>query len=295
MYGNLRQAAGTVERFKPPAHQKVMIHQSPPISNILEWELIMLLSAEFLAFAALLTPLLPDTEMRDQIEKFWFSHSLLSLAALSLFIMLTVPVSAGYTWFIKRWPWNMVTWMLIVVSMGSALHIVSVVTDPRGIFLGCVVVGTILLAFSALRMLNRIKFTGYVSWLSSAVWLAAVFLPVCLTHQLSLWSTYGSPAAAVVTMTFILAEFRLMETGTTFGLVPSVNDPYTLSIWLNCAVWRFLVQLGLLLIKWSLHLAVWILKTVWASIKWTISALLSLVPRRWWTPTQTVNRLSHVT
>jgi hypothetical protein len=297
MYGNLKQAAGRVERYVVDAEQALesVPEDKLPCNSVLEWELLMLMSAEFIAFAALIAPLVPETDTRTVIEKFWSQHYLISLVALGVFVAITLPISAGYMWFVQKWPWNMVTWLLVVVSIGSALHIVSVLTDPRGTFVGCISVGTLLLFFSLLRLVNKVIFTGFFVWLLSFIWLAIVYLPICLLNVLHSWSLYIAPVLTAGTVLFVLAELRLMETGTTVGFFPSASDPYTLSVWVNCGVWRFFIQFLTLVIKQTFHGLVWLVSTIWKTFKWCISSMFGLVPTRWWTPTQTVDRLSHVT
>ena len=299
MYGSLKHAAESEGPFAMQAtvHSFELSHISdePEETRLLGWELIMLLSAEFLIFALILTPLLPDTDSRDSIESFWSLHPWVSLATFGVFFLITIPVAAGYTWFILRWPFNMCVWVLVVVSVGATVHICSVFSDPRAVFLDAIAISCMLFVFSVVRMAGWVRFTGIGPWILATASLVVVFLPATLGRLLTVPSIYSAPATALVCAVFILAEFRLIERGAVFALTSSENDPFTLSVWVNCGIWRFLVQLAFLVLKFALHATIWIISTGWRSVKWTVASLFSLVPRRWWTPSQTVDRLSHVT
>jgi hypothetical protein len=264
------------------------------ISDTLSWELLMLLSAEFLIFSLLLSPLLPYSDMQGSIETFWLEYPFSSLVTFGIFFLLTIPVAAGYTWFVRKWPWNMVTWFMVVGSVGATVHIVSVLTNPRGTFVMTTGIGGLLFVFSILRLLDVLLFTGFTPWLVSIACLAICFLPICLVGLLSFPTVYVAPLCGLGISLFFLAELRLMEIGATVN-AKLLKDPFTVCVWVNCAMWRFLVQVALLGIKLLLHATIWLLAFMWKSVKWTIASLFSLVPRRWWTPGETVDRLSHVT
>lgn len=299
MYGSLKHAADAEGPFslEEAMHSFQIEHKSDTSEEtpLLGWELIMLLSSEFLIFALILTPFLPDSDSQGAIASFWTENPFVSLGTFAVFLLITIPVSAGYTWFILRWPFNMLVWAFVVLSVGATVHICSVFTDPKAVFVEAIAISAMLLVFSFSRMIGMIRFTGVAPWVLAAGSLVIVFMPMALGDLLTSPSVYAAPAAAAVCAVFIIAEFRLIERGATFALISSKNDPFTLSVWVNCGIWRFLVQLASLLLKLALHASIWLLSSGWRTVKWCVASLFSLVPRRWWTPWQTVDRLSQVT
>ena len=291
MYGNLKHAVVETESTWDPESFEL----ETEIESVLNWELILLLSAEFFVLALILTPLLPSTAINESIEAFWAEHRLVSLATFGIFFLITIPVSAGYRWFIRGWPYNLLIWALVVVSVAATVHISSVFADPRGIFTGCLAIGSILLILAIACRFAWFDFTGSAPWIVAISFMTVCFLPICLGGLLGFPSVFAAPTAALGAAVFILAEFRLMERGMTVGLGTRHDDPFTMSIWVNCSIWRFLVQVILLVLKLLLHTSVWSLQLLWRCFKWSIASMFSLVPRRWWTPAQTVDRLSHVT
>ena len=272
MYGNLRPA--TVTRAAPdiecmPPSQNF---SSPTVLVDISWQLVLLVCAEFLAFATVVVPLLPHDEYENNIETFWDNYSWIAAATCVPYILLTLPVAVGYTWFVQGWPLNAITWMVIVCSLASVVHIASVATDPRGVFLGCCSISLLLCVLSLLRLFDKLSFSkSPIAFVLALIWQSVVFLPIYFVGALGPYSTLGSAVASVICSVCLIAEFRLIENQTSvpmesptrtdeqsqprsnnpasklsksFSSLKSltVQDPFTMSVWVNCASWRFLFQ-----------------------------------------------------
>ena len=137
MYGNLKPGGRDPVALRVDSYLGSLDKPVPVAPTPIAWELVLLLAAEFLSFAVVLTPLIVDNASDREIETFWRTYSLLALAACGPYILLTTPVAAGYSWFVQRWPLNLVTWLFIILSLACVVHIASVPTDPRGVFIGC--------------------------------------------------------------------------------------------------------------------------------------------------------------
>ena len=303
MYGNLRPGglAGRGNNVDLEAQTTVSDEDKfTPIS----WQLLMLVSAEFLLFGTVVVPLLSNDGWGMSVSSFWESYSWIAAGTCLPYIFLTLPVAVGYTWFIQKWPWNAVVWAGIVVSLASVCHIASVATDPRGVFVGLCSIATMLFCFSILRMFDKISFAkSGISFVVAFVWVAAFFLPVYFVSALGPHSSLGGALATLICSVCVIAEFRLIENQTSI-VSPSeppkqfarstsslpdcgiyVQDPFTLAIWINCASWRFIFQSVILFEKVFLQglLAV-IIGVQWAW-KRTLSCFARRVEPKWLTPT----------
>lgn len=279
MYGNVKHA---VER----ACSLELGHYHDFESNrdhSVPWNLVLLLSAEFTVFAILLTPLLPDTAVRAAIENFWAEYSLLALAAVGLYVVLTAPVAAGHMWVVQRWPLNLVAWILVVLSMGSVVHISSVSTDPRGIFLCCVSLASFLLVCTVLR----ISYDSWLVFLVALLWQVLVFVPSALAQLVTGTSAYVSPICCAVVAVFLVAELRLIEKRAVIGLEDNGGvwyDPFSVSVWINCGTWRFLVQVVIFAEKTLFHATMYMGHLVVVGWQWLVSTVFGCVPTAWWSP-----------
>jgi hypothetical protein len=282
MYGNLKHAVEHDPIMLEPGLEEVDAPHFPGVP----WHLVLLLSAEFTAFALLLTPLLPDTAQRASIEDFWLQHSLIALAAFGLYVLLTAPVAVGHVWLVQRWPLSLVAWLLMTVSVGAVVHILSVSTDPRGIFVGCISVSSFLLLVALLRVFECMRFDSWVPFVAAVFWPLLFFLPADLCELVSGKSAIGSPIASVVVAVFVLAELRLIEQGTLIGMGRGDlwRDPFSVSVWINCGTWRFLVQGVILLEKLLFHLTSFCARLLGRRWQCFVSTVFGCIPTAWWSP-----------
>lgn len=303
MYGNLRPNKLEEGRVEPETAA-----EPPTEYALVSWQLLLLMAAEFLLFAAVVVPLLPNDNWGTSVSDFWLHYSWIAAVTCFPYIFLTLPVAVGYTWFIQKWPWNTIVWACIVVSLASVVHIASVATDPRGVFVGCVSIACLMILFSGLALFDRISFAkSPIAFLIGFVWQTAVFLPVFFFGALGTFSSVGAGCASLICSVMLISEFRLIENRTSV-LVTEVNespddlfddsiksanatitatliDPFTQAIWINCASWRFLFQSLILLQKIILQffLAI-VLGIVWLS-KRLFSCFARRVDPKWLTPT----------
>lgn len=317
MYGNLRPGAGGPTRFAPDEALEAMERggEAPPSFADISWQLLLLVSAEFLLFATVVVPLLPNDNWGDSVSNFWLDYSWIAAATCLPYILLTLPVAVGYTWFIQAWPWNGLVWLIIVGSLASVVHIASVATDPRGVFCGCCSISGLLILFSALRIFfpSAASFAKTpLAFVVAVVWQTAVFVPIFFASALSSFSALGAGIASLVCSVCLIAEFRLIENKTSVlavkhGSKPIEHrlsdlsrmssqieaeifaeplvDPFTWAIWVNCASWRFLFQSLILLQKLVLQFFLAsVLALVWLW-KQVVTCFARRVDPKWLTPT----------
>ena len=287
MYGNLNPGEVAHEIIGNPS--SIPSVGSSSVSSmtkksIITWELLILLTSEFLVFSLLLTPLIPDNSTTRDIESFWTSYTLLAFAACAPYILLTAPVAAGYTWIIQKWPWNMIVWIIVVLSLGSVVHISSVRTDPRGVFVGLCSISSYLLFLTVLVYYRAIFFKRPTAFAIGIVWQICVFLPIYFVQGLTLYSCIGSGISSVICCTFFAAELRLIENETVVLGYLDTNDPFSVCIWINCASWRFFIQMFILFNKILLQLILAILRGFLKVGKFIITKFVQITPSRWFTP-----------
>lgn len=199
-------------------------------------------------------------------------------------MLLTAPVAAGYTWVIQRWPWNMIVWIVVVLSLGSVVHISSVATDPRGVFVGLCSISGYLLFLTVLVYYGAIFFKKPTAFAIGICWQICVFLPIYFVQGLTLYSCIGSGITSVICCTFFAAELRLIE-NETVGLGYLDNqDPFSVCIWINCAGWRFFVQILILFNKIVLQFLLALLKGLLSVGRFVVAKFAEVTPSRWYTP-----------
>jgi hypothetical protein len=259
----------------------------PDRMSSISWELILLLSAEFLTFGIVLLPLISDDEDAYLMNAFWKEYELVSIAACVPYICLTVPIAVGYHWFLKSTHINMLVWATIVASLAFVCHILSVITDPRGIFLGnCCLAGymLVLAAASGVRMRCIQLDSGWL-FLFALIWPPCVFLPVYSVGGLTVNSTIGSCIATVLCSIFLTSELRLVNKGVTLpSSYGNYIDPFTVAIWINCGTWRFLLQLLILIQKLFFHSIGLCFQWLGNAWRWTVSLFAQRAPTNWLTP-----------
>ena len=260
------------------------------------WKLIVLLSAEFLSFADVVIPLISKDDGSMEISNFWEKHSLIALAACAPYILVTAPIAMGYNWYIRKWPWNLLVWIIIVLSLAFVCHIASVTTDPQGVFVGTCSISLLLLFLGATRSFrNRKKINPY---LICFLWQLIIFFPMYFTHTLTMWTSICSGIASIVTSWFLQSELRLMENGQVVIVghdQEKDDDPFIVAIWINCATWRFMVQ-GIIICQkiFFQFLSIIVVSVLVVGWKWIISKFAKKTPKIWLTP-ETLQRIIKIT
>ena len=295
MYGNLKPGGRDPVALRVDSYLGSLDKPVPVAPTPIAWELVLLLAAEFLSFAVVLTPLIVDNASDREIETFWRTYSLLALAACGPYILLTTPVAAGYSWFVQRWPLNLVTWLFIILSLACVVHIASVPTDPRGVFIGCCSITSYLLLLVVVVYFE--KFPSFVDFFFAIFWHLIAFLPAYLAGAITGGSALGGWAASALCCVYFGAELRLVRSGAVIGLssAHSLRDPFTVGVWINCATWRFLVQLLILSQKFffqSLSLLGAGIVKGWRKV---VSAIVRLTPAQWFTPVTVPRKLATLT
>lgn len=270
---------------------RVMSDYQEDDESSVSWELVLLLSAEFLSFAVVLLPLIPQDDTAKSMGAFWDQYRLVSLAACLPYVALTVPVAIGYYWFLSGVKINILVWMTIVLSLAFVCHIASVTTDPRGVFVGTMSLAVYLLILTGCIgfRVNFVRLNSVWVFVFALLWPIIVFLPIYLVQGLSLESTIGSCIATGTASVFLTCELRLMENGMQVSELET-SDPFTRAIWVNCATWRFLVQVCILGQKVAFHIFARCLHALAMGWRWIITLCARRTPSHWLTP-QTIKRI----
>ena len=323
----------------------------------ISWELIMLLSAEFLLYGLVEIPLLSLESDAVAEANFIKENVWLAPTVLTAYVLLTLPIAMGYNWFIQQWPLDLVVMLGIYTSLAAVCHVASVYTNPAGVFVGCISLSLFLFILSIIKTLvnsdNKIfRFSKMYIAIAGILWQVLVFLTLYLIGDvLSPITCLGSGIVAIGVTIFILAELRLIENkicvfftlqdrrtannkltnkGVTRSFTSFVSrigrdrdhpdspgppekttsavartekshekakilerDPFTLAIWINCATWRFLVQIILLLQKLIVEFFSIIFLSIIAVWRWIVSLFAQKTPGDWFTP-ETVRKLFRI-
>ena len=191
-------------------------------ANVLEqltisWELILLLSAEFLTFGLVEVPLLSfDSDAQAEIT-FIKENRWLSPTVLAAYVLLTLPIAMGYNWFIQKWPIDLLVMLGIYTSLGAVCHVSSVYTNPEGVFVGCLSVSSFLFTLSIVKFFispnnKYFLFSKLYIALVGILWQTTVFLTLYLVGDvLTPKSCLGSGLVSLGVTLFIIAELRLIE------------------------------------------------------------------------------------
>lgn len=300
MYGTIQPLDGGQPHVFGEVRVRWPVHGGSSASieknrSAVTWELVLLMTSEFLTFALLLTPLIPDTETSRDIESFWRTYRFLALAACVPYLLLTAPVAIGYTWVLRRWPTSIIVWSVVVLSLGTVVQIASVSTDPRGVFVGTCSIGGYLMLLSLLTYYDTIRYSKPTAFALGFFWHCAVFVPVYFTDGVSLYSSIGSATASIVCTTFIVAELRIMESGSLIGLSAGERyDPFTLAIWTNCGSWRFVVQVYIFCTKLFFQCLELFFGGIIKAWRFIVSKFVQCTPSQWFTP-KTARKVANLT
>jgi hypothetical protein len=119
-----------------------------------------------------------------------------------------------------------------------------------------------------------------------------VFVFIGFVRGLSLVSTAGAGSVTTVICVFLLSELRMIEMGSVVGLSDSdQRDPFTVSVYINCASWRFMLQLLILVQKFFLNLIYSMVYGVINAWRLVVMFLFNLMPARWWSPSPAALRV----
>jgi hypothetical protein len=294
----------------------------------ISWELILLLSAEFLIYGLAEIPLMSSESDAVNETNFIKDNRWLTPTVLSVYILLTLPVAMGYNWFIQQWPLDLIVMLGIYTSLAAVCHLASVYSNPSGVFVGCCSLSLFLFILSIVKFCiplgNKFfSFSNIYLALIGIAWHVIVFLVIYLVGGiLTPFTCLGSAIVAVVVTIFILAELRLIENKICVFFTqhdnridrkqagfppPSISviaraeaevrkerilerDPFTLAIWINCATWRFLIQLAILLQKIIFEIVSLFFLSLLAIWRFIVSLFAQRTPGNWLAP-ETVRKL----